>query len=158
MSVVQRCPNCGTTQSTEGECSACHGAQVRHFCTNHEPGLWLDGRTCRACDARLEVARSAAAPRALPAAPADLARGGGERPRSVEPGDVEIGPARRAPWSSIFTGPALARFLPTEVAPGSEAMPIGRALGGCLVRLLVIAVVLLIAVVAALYVLGRALT
>jgi len=37
-------------------------------------------------------------------------------------------------------------------------MPIGRALGGCLVRLLVIAVVLLIAVVAALYVLGRALT
>jgi hypothetical protein len=53
MSVVQRCPNCGTTQATSGECDACHEAQVGYFCANHTPGLWLSGPECPRCGARL---------------------------------------------------------------------------------------------------------
>lgn len=56
MSVVQRCPHCGTTKASPGECEACHEAQVRFFCTNHTPGLWLDSSTCPSCGARLGVA------------------------------------------------------------------------------------------------------
>ena len=44
--VVLRCPNCGTTRSTPGMCEACHEAEVRYYCTNHTPGLWLNASTC----------------------------------------------------------------------------------------------------------------
>lgn len=47
MNVVMRCPSCGTTQGTAGECAACHEAQVRFFCTSHK--VWLDGPTCSWC-------------------------------------------------------------------------------------------------------------
>ena len=50
--VVIRCPNCGTTQGTLGECEACHEAETRYFCTNHEPGVWLEGPECSGCGAR----------------------------------------------------------------------------------------------------------
>jgi hypothetical protein len=50
--VVLRCSNCGTVQASTGECEACHEAQVRYFCTNHEPGRWLDGPSCPDCRAR----------------------------------------------------------------------------------------------------------
>jgi hypothetical protein len=49
--VVLRCPNCGTTKGTLGECEACHEAQVRYYCTNHTPGRWLDGPACSQCGA-----------------------------------------------------------------------------------------------------------
>ncbi len=49
--VVLRCPNCGTTQSSQGECEACHEGQVRFYCTNHKPGRWLDGQACPQCGA-----------------------------------------------------------------------------------------------------------
>jgi hypothetical protein len=49
--VVLRCPNCGTTQSTQGECEACHEGQVGYYCTNHKPGRWLDGPECSQCHA-----------------------------------------------------------------------------------------------------------
>ena len=44
--VVLRCPNCGTTQNAPGECEACHEEQVRYFCTNHNPGQWLESSKC----------------------------------------------------------------------------------------------------------------
>ena len=50
--VVLRCPNCGTTRATPGECEACHEAQVRYHCTNHTPGRWLDNEKCQQCGAR----------------------------------------------------------------------------------------------------------
>jgi hypothetical protein len=50
--VVLRCSNCGTVQAVAGECEACHEAQVRYFCTNHMPGLWLDEPACPQCGAR----------------------------------------------------------------------------------------------------------
>lgn len=68
MSVVLRCPTCGTTRPTPGDCEACHEAQVRYFCTNHTPGLWLDVPTCPQCGARFGEARRAPTP--LPVPPA----------------------------------------------------------------------------------------
>lgn len=49
--VLLRCPNCGTTKSSFGECDACHEAQVRYYCTNHTPGKWLDAPKCGTCGA-----------------------------------------------------------------------------------------------------------
>ena len=51
--VVLRCPNCGTTRTAPGTCDACHEAEVRYYCTNHTPGLWLNAPTCTQCGARL---------------------------------------------------------------------------------------------------------
>ena len=144
MSVVQRCPSCGTTQDAPGECEACHEAPVRHFCTNHDPGLWLEGSRCPTCDARAaEAARLAAPPRPAP------------RPQGAR-GPAPT-PAPRAPWPELFRTPALARYRSAEAASAGEVMPMGRALGGCLMRLLMIAVVLAVALVAAAYFLARAL-
>ena len=50
-----RCPNCGTTQATGGECEACHEADVRWYCPNHSPGRWLDTPTCAECAVRERV-------------------------------------------------------------------------------------------------------
>ena len=50
--VVLRCSNCGTTQSSLGECEACHEAQVAYYCTNHSPGRWLKAPTCPQCGAQ----------------------------------------------------------------------------------------------------------
>jgi hypothetical protein len=49
--VVLRCPNCGTVHPEPGECAACHEAQVRYFCANHNPGVWLDAQACPKCGA-----------------------------------------------------------------------------------------------------------
>ena len=49
--VVLRCPHCGTTQTVQGECEACHEAQVRFYCVNHSQGRWLDSQTCSQCGA-----------------------------------------------------------------------------------------------------------
>ena len=50
--VVLRCPNCGTSTSTAGECHACHDGQVRYYCTNHQPGVWLEAPSCSQCGAK----------------------------------------------------------------------------------------------------------
>ena len=52
MSVVLRCPTCGTTQAHDGECEACSEGEVRYFCTNHDEGIWLDGPVCNRCAAK----------------------------------------------------------------------------------------------------------
>jgi hypothetical protein len=52
MSVVLRCPACGTTQEHGGECEACSEGEVRYFCTNHDQRLWLDGPVCSRCGAK----------------------------------------------------------------------------------------------------------
>jgi hypothetical protein len=89
--VVLRCPTCGTTQGHPGECDACTEGDVRYFCGNHTPGLWLDAPVCGECGARFGEtpgSRSAPAPRPLPtprvrkARPADVAA---PRPDAVEP-------------------------------------------------------------------------
>ena len=81
--VVLRCPNCGTTRAAPGECDACHEAEVRWFCRNHEPGQWIDAPPCPVCGAGVE--RS---PPPLPPPP---------RRRSARPPSFDAPPSRPAP-------------------------------------------------------------
>jgi hypothetical protein len=53
--VLLRCDNCGTSQSARGLCEACHEGQVRYFCTNHNPGRWLETKKCPQCGAEYGV-------------------------------------------------------------------------------------------------------
>ena len=80
--VVLRCAHCGTTQSSPGECEACHEGQVRFYCTNHKPGRWLDGQVCSQCGAAYgrPDPRPAAppTPKSPPASPPSSRRGTSE--------------------------------------------------------------------------------
>lgn len=193
MSVVQRCPSCGTTRAAPGECEACHEAQVRSFCTNHEPGIWLDGPTCPACEARAaeevrgvarrraEEERAAAARRAedarlAAARHAEEARDAAAWPDRSVSGDTEgragrgrelaspayddearaLRAARKALWGRLLGTAALARTAPRrEPAADGEMAPLGQ-LGGCLMRVVLIGLFLIAALIAALWVFGRA--
>ena len=110
--VVLRCPNCGTTQAVQGECEACHEADVRYFCPNHTPGKWLDAPVCAFCGARIggsrrveppapprrtttQPPRAAPAPRPTPRRPAPPPVAEPPRPREAEwPGGDPWGGAR----------------------------------------------------------------
>jgi len=59
--VILRCDNCGTTHSVRGPCEACHEGTVRYFCTNHQPGRWLDTPKCLDCGAEYGVTPTAPA-------------------------------------------------------------------------------------------------
>lgn len=159
MSVVLRCPTCGTTRPSPGGCEACHEAQVRYFCTNHTPGLWVDAPTCPQCAGRFGEARRAPAPAYVPPArtrPTAVTRAPASTsplppPYSrVEPpstrdewelrGSV---PADRAEGLAIGTSP-LALLLnllgaaagPRRPAPERARSGLGRGLFGCLFQLL----------------------
>lgn len=173
--VILRCPNCGTSKTTPGECDACHEAQVRYYCTNHKPGHWLDAPACLQCGARFgEPLRPPARPsppaapprpRAAVTSPAPPRRDPpplpprtgtkpwdrGELGRSPEPEAEAAG--ERASVRDTRTGKMLeilraaSRARPisrgaTYAAPG--AAPVGAALGGCLMRFVMLAMFLLI--------------
>jgi hypothetical protein len=96
MSVVLRCPACGTTQAQTGECEACSEGEVRYFCTNHDEGVWLDGPVCGRCGAKFgDAPRKRPVPRA-PTAPARPAGAPDFRPprraEPVRPGEPEVLP------------------------------------------------------------------
>jgi hypothetical protein len=176
--VVLRCPNCGTTKATPGECDACHEAQVRYYCTNHTPGRWLDTPACEQCGARLgDPARTPAAPppsapartpapASTPAAPRrgsaswrPKAGGGpwGRRKRSPFPEEElearDEGAAARdallARLPELLHRAAFrVRRTPGEAIHVPGSTPRGLALGGCLIHALFLAVFLLFAFVA----------
>jgi predicted RNA-binding Zn-ribbon protein involved in translation (DUF1610 family) len=181
MSVVQRCPNCGTLGATSGECEACHEAQVRYFCTNHMPGLWLDAPECPNCGARLgdsirqasapapTIPVSTRAPAREPAAPPSLiappspsysrARrsddGWASRERLPLGDAEELDPfASRMPlWQQILRAAVRARTM--RPAPDREGPSIGRAARGCLMRLVLVILLLLVTLAGVLYLIGR---
>lgn len=171
MSVVKRCPNCGTTQSAAGECKTCREARVQYFCTNHEPGIWVDGPTCPQCAARARSTpptRSTATPLAVPARPrstvvvADAAAFGDE-PERASPRDdaaLDIRRSRPALWK-LLASAVLARKAPVSTAaPARDRAAVGHARGWLMqlvLRLGVIALVFVIGLVVALYVVVRAL-
>jgi hypothetical protein len=140
--VVLRCPNCGTSRSTPGECDACHEGEVRYFCTNHTPGLWLDGKACTRCGARFGQAAPAApagpaapsrpaarAPRAAPVAPPP------RRPTEEVFGRLEEPPPARAPTlDDILAAAARAREAGRPPMGAPDPAAAARGLGGCLVR------------------------
>jgi hypothetical protein len=97
--VALRCPNCGTTQAGPGECDACHEAAVRYFCTNHNPGRWLDGPACSECGARFGDVGAAPHATPGPSAPRSVpAPGGAARlpptPEPAAPPSRTASPAR----------------------------------------------------------------
>ncbi len=114
--VVLRCANCGTTQSSPGECEACHEGQVRFYCTNHKPGRWLDGQVCSQCgaaygrpDPRPAVPRT---PKSAPASPPSSRRDTSEIASSQgtgqTPGEEEV-PQLTPPEHDYVTEEAVAR-------------------------------------------------
>src|SRR5687767_1999535 len=123
---VLRCPNCGTTQASAGECEACHEANVRWFCPNHTPGRWLDGPVCAECAARPK--REAVRPRPTTPPPRNVSRGGPppEPPRrDPERELLEALLGRRA------RGPSEPEYHDEVDAPGGWRVepPIGRRTG-----------------------------
>ena len=186
MSVVLRCPSCGTTRAAPGECEACHEAQARYFCTNHKPGVGLVAASCPQCGARYgdpkrtsssrspaPAARSATAATSVPTAPGREARPslGPARPsRTIDASPVArrvpVAPARRDElepiglrmpiWQQLIAAALRARTRPSETAHPS-APALGRRVGGCLLRLVGIGLVLLLLLVGALFLFGRSL-
>ena len=102
MSVVLRCPTCGTTQAHLGECEACSEGEVRYFCTNHDEGIWLEGAVCSRCGAKFGDA---------PTAP----------PSSRGP--RELTPPAGAP---DFRAPGRDRISVSPLEPGSSRGPLTR--------------------------------
>lgn len=169
MSVVLRCPNCGTTAAHAGECEACHETEVRYFCSNHTPGLWLDTSSCPTCGARFGVAD-----RRPPAVEPPPARTRPSVPRAsiTSRPSAPIRPRTRAPdytdelgrapppaplWQSLLKAALRARYLSPRALPHRERAPVGPGLGGCLRRLIMLVLLLLLALAGAVFFLGRSL-
>lgn len=160
--VVLRCPACGTTQSHTGECDACYEGQVRYFCSNHSPGLWLDEPQCKECGARFGETprrRRAPSPSAAPPVPPRTPRrpeSRTPRPRGAEPPPTRPG---RPPDPVVTPAePSLAGLLArvlsarrerggyeVEEEPSAKpppGLPLLR-LKGCLFRFMLLALFLL---------------
>ena len=176
MSVVLRCPTCGTTRSTPGECEACHESQVRYFCTNHTPGLWVDAPTCPECGSRFGEARPVPTPapvlpvRTRPPTPArapawtpppphpdSRAEPTGVRDeweaRERLPPDPEEGVARGSSHLALLLNllnAAGARRTAAVTAPERAWPGIGRGVFGCLIQI----VLVFFALVSALFLFG----
>ena len=165
--IVLRCPNCGTTQGSQGQCDACHEAAVRYFCTNETPGLWLDAPACPRCSAqfgdpspsRLEKSAPTTSievrppvvrrPPPAPATP-DLDPGPWESDYAADPRD-----ASRASGSDPFrlllgAMVAAARARSERAAsPGyDEVAPVRRG-GGCVGRIFMLILLLIAAILMA---------
>lgn len=178
MSVVLRCPTCGTTQGHPGECEACSEGHVRYFCTNHEQGIWLDGPVCTHCGSRFGDAsrtpRTPPPPRAptRPGGPPDfrpparrripeprpepdVGRRPPTRPEPDEPVEPEVLP--RTPslgelLEEITRGGA--RRYEAEVPwPEPPVRRTGFPIAGCLVRTLGLLFLLIVAAIVFLFLL-----
>lgn len=183
MSVVLRCPSCGTTQDTPGACHACHETGVRYFCTNHTPGVWLDASTCPSCGARFgDPARSTSKPAAaapsrtrsetprrepasLPSEPYSSYRPrtpsgsweGRERPPRAA---IEERERRPSPMSMVhkllLEAATRARHMSPSAAPVRERRATSRGLGGCLLRVVLMMIFLFVALAVAAFLFGQA--
>jgi hypothetical protein len=179
MSVVLRCPNCGTTRAAAGECEACHEAQVRYFCANHTPGLWLDGARCPKCGAAFGATLPA------PAAPVVDSRSVAVRPAarasSSPPGTATAGardtrpdgmavrrssdrreaeeaeePAEApgiAPWQLLLSNLLRDRVLTRTPRSG---MSRGAPIAGCLRRVIILVCLVVFALAVVMFLVGRA--
>lgn len=184
--VMLRCPNCGTTKATPGPCEACHEAEVRHYCTNHTPGLWLDTPACTQCGARLggqdRAPIPAPLPRRTPDRPAASAPAPAPRPRfrsagrpgtGAPPGRREAGPGAEDDFSAPREGrgPPVTSLqelllatlharrrprLPAIDEP-RDSLPRTRSPGGCLMCFMLLMVFLFLAMVSGMFLFGGSL-
>jgi hypothetical protein len=148
--VVIRCPNCGTTQSTLGECETCHEAGTRYFCTNHEAGRWLDGPACAVCGARyrMEPATSRPTPRTRVEPPVSWAPSSRpiDEPQRV-PLDAWSGPVRTPGKDEVFeTGPPGVELPDRRTGPAiaAESLTLEATAAGCARRIIVLFLILLV--------------
>jgi hypothetical protein len=135
MSVVLRCPACGTTQGRAGECEACFEGGVRYFCTNHDKGIWLDGPVCSRCggrfgDAPAKPTRSRAPDVPITPAGAPDFRPPARRRAPEPPPEPDFG--RRPPRRFERDAPAEPEVLPRTTSLGEllEKITEGRARTG----------------------------
>ena len=149
-SVIIRCPNCGTSQAALGECEVCHDADARYFCTNHDPGRWLDEPRCAMCGARygVESGPSRPAPRARPEPP--VAWPPPSPPvdeREPALGDVWSGPVRTPDRGDVFEigdpGVALPDRRSGLPLP-ADSLTLAATAAGCVRRAIVLFVILLV--------------
>jgi hypothetical protein len=181
MTVLLRCPTCGTTQMTPGPCEACHAGEVRYFCTNHKPGFWLDTPRCADCGARFgdfprpRAPTSALPPRTRSSPPAHRRTAiPSTRPHRPAPEPLlEASPdvwtrrdgmtspsPERAPgalptplWMALLRNFILARRRSAIGLPG-ERPRVARGAGGCLLRLVFVLIFLFLATLAAVFMFG----
>ena len=174
MSVVLRCPACGTTQGHAGECEACSEGEVRYFCTNHDEGIWLDGPVCSRCGTKFgAVSSTPPAPRA-PSLPTPPSRApdfrAPSRRRTPEPRGTDFGSRSRT--RAEREGPAEPEVLPRTPSLGELLEELteeharagsrheadvpwaeprtrrgGFPLGGCLIRIAGLVVLLIAAAI-----------
>ena len=150
MSVLLRCPTCGTTQRHAGECEACSEGDVRYFCTNHDDGIWLEGPVCSRCGARFgDPPQKPRTPRP-PIKPARPAGAPDFRP----PAEPEVLPAPTSIEDLLeeITGGRARTHRPYEVEEVRPPAPppLGRValpVAGCLVRAVGLAFLLIAAVI-----------
>ncbi|MGZ8376675.1 MAG: hypothetical protein ACXW61_03435 [Gemmatirosa sp.] len=116
--VVIRCPHCGTTQQTLGECEACHESDARYFCANHAPGRWLDGPACAACGAHFTGRTAGVPPTPMPPSTPERAR---ERAPERVPERV---PERARPVDPYPTRPTPPRTRRAPMPPPPPREPI----------------------------------
>ena len=178
MSVVLRCPTCGTTQEHVGECEACSESEVRYFCTNHDEGTWLDGPVCSRCGAafgvREKTTRTPALSTRPPGAPdfrpprARHAPGSrsesdfGDRPRpraepeeSAEPAVLPRTPSLGELLGEIVEERARARYEAEEVRwPERRIHPPAFPLRGCLLRIVGLVLTVIVAIIILLFLLS----
>ena len=178
MSVVLRCPSCGTTRPAPGECEACHEAVVRFYCTNHTPGLWLAEPSCPSCGARFgepaRVAGTAPRPTVPPAAARveksripgresvpvarraarSVTSGSPPHSRADTPPDMEESGLRRAPWQDVLSA-ALSARRAVIAAREPHRRLVNPA--GCLGRALLVMVLMVVLLGSAIFFFGRAL-
>ena len=147
--VIIRCPNCGTPQTALGECEACHEADTRYFCTNHEPGRWLDASACAVCGAQYGVkpAASPAPPRARskPAEPwaSPLPR---TDERERRPVDAWSGPVRTPGRGDVFEIEPRGAEVPDDRIASpfpAEGLTMVATAAGCVRRIIVLFLILL---------------
>jgi hypothetical protein len=166
--VVLRCPNCGTTTASPGECQACHHDDVRYYCTNHTPGRWLETPKCPECGAAFgDPANPPAPPPRVRRPPPPAASPGRKRfvPRPPERasapwvrptgpptrddraapryGSDEAPDPRIARWPDLLReAAARARRVRAGAKPVPDTARVGMALGGCLIRAVFLMVLL----------------
>jgi len=162
--VVLRCRSCGTTQSHPGECDACLEGEVRYFCDKHTPGLWLGEPECKECGARFGEAPAPAVPRGetrrleFPTSRrAEPPRTGPGRPpvREAEPEDMPA-PASLGDLLVRLLEDGERRYKAREVSRrGATAEgPRGAVpVIGCLVRLVLVALFLIVLALVGLFLL-----
>jgi hypothetical protein len=130
MSVVLRCPTCGTTQGHPGECEACSETEVRYFCTNHDEGNWLDAAVCSQCGARFgDPRRTSPPPPAAPTRPASAPDFRPPRSRRSPERPLETDFSKRRPPRPAIDEPAEPDVVPPASSLEDLLAELARASG-----------------------------